>query len=282
MTDLLRSKAQSGPILDKMRKNIITLFKEVGLTITIDTNLTETDFLDVTFNLAMGKFFPFRKRNSIPLYINVKSNHPSTMIKDLPKMINKTLSELSCNKDEFDKAKLLYEKSLQESGYKTSMSYAQTEVKTNKNRSRTIIWFNPPFSQNVKTNIGKIFSKLVKKHFPNHHRLHKIFNLNTIKLSYSCMSNKTSFIKQHKHILSSPPNSKEHSCNCRNKDNCPLAGSCLKTCIIYRAMLSSKMKHTYIMAHLMESSSIVTAITQIHFGIKIMKTKLNSENMFGS
>ena len=96
------------------------------------------------------------------------------------------------------------------------------------------------------------------------------------------MSNKTSFIKQHKHILSSPPNSKAHSCNCRNKDNCPLAGSCLKTCIIYRAMLSSKMKHTYIMAHLMESSSIVTAITQIHFGIKIMKTKLNSENMFGS
>ena len=72
MTDLLRSKAQSGPILDKMRKNIITLFKEVGLTITIDTNLTETDFLDVTFNLAMGKFFPFRKRNSIPLYIKRK------------------------------------------------------------------------------------------------------------------------------------------------------------------------------------------------------------------
>ena len=77
------------------------------------------------------------------------------------------------------------------------MSYAQTEVKTNKNRSRNIIWFNPPFSQNIKTNIGKIFLKLIKKHFPNHHRLHKIFNLNTIKLSYSCMSNMSSFIKQH-------------------------------------------------------------------------------------
>ena len=37
-------------------------------------------------------------------------------------MINKRLSDLSCNKDEFDKAKLLYEKSLQESGFKTSMS----------------------------------------------------------------------------------------------------------------------------------------------------------------
>ena len=123
-------------------------------------------------------------------------------------MINKRLSELSCNKDEFDKAKLLYEKSLQESGYKTSMSYAQTEVKTSKNRSWNIIWFNPPFCQNVKTNIGKIFLKLIKKNFPNHHPLHKIFNLNTIKLSYSCMSNMSSFVKQHNRtILSSSRNS---------------------------------------------------------------------------
>ena len=103
-------KSTSGPILDKMRKSIIALFKEEGLTITIDTNLIETDFLDVIFNLATGKCFPFRKPNNVPLYINAKSNHPSTSIKDLPKMINKRLSELSCNKDELDKAKLLYKK----------------------------------------------------------------------------------------------------------------------------------------------------------------------------
>ena len=136
---LAAMKSTSGPILGKMRKNIIVLFKEEGLTITIDTNLIETDFLDVTFNLATGKFFPFRKPNNVPLYINAKSNHPSTIIEDLPKMINKRLSELSCNKDEFDKAKLLYGKSLQESGYKTSMSYAQTEVKTNKKSEHNLI-----------------------------------------------------------------------------------------------------------------------------------------------
>ena len=44
------------------------------------------------------------------------------------------------------------------------------------------------------------------------------------------------FIKQHnRNILSSPPNSEIRSCNCRNKDNCPLAGNFLKTCIVYRA-----------------------------------------------
>ena len=68
---------------------------------------------------------------------------------------------------------------MQENGYKTLMSYAQTEVKTNKNRSGNSIWFNPPFSENVKSNIGKIFLNLLKKHFPNHHHLYKIFNLNT-------------------------------------------------------------------------------------------------------
>ena len=72
-------------------------------------------------------------------------------------MINKILSELSCNKDKLDEANVLHEKPLQKSGYQTSMSYAQTEMETNKNRSRNIIWFNPPFSQNVKTNVGKIF-----------------------------------------------------------------------------------------------------------------------------
>ena len=35
--------------------------------------------------------------------------------------------------------------------------------------------------------------------------------------------------------ISSPTEAEERSCNCRNKDNCPLDGSCLKTCIVYRA-----------------------------------------------
>ena len=116
------------------------------------------------------------------------------------------------------------------------MSYAQTEVKTNKNKSRNKIWFKPPFSQNVKINISKIFLTLIKKHFPNRRSLHKIFNLNTIKLIYNCMSNMSSFIKEHdRNILSSPPNREKRSCNCRNKYNCPLGGSCLKTCIVYSA-----------------------------------------------
>ena len=65
------------------------------------------------------------------------------------------------------------------------------------NRARNIIWFNPPFSENVETNIGKIFLKLIKKHFPPGSKLSKIFNKNTLKLSYSCMPNTKSIISKH-------------------------------------------------------------------------------------
>ena len=35
----------SGPKVDRLRKYIISLFRDEGLSITIDTNLMETDFL---------------------------------------------------------------------------------------------------------------------------------------------------------------------------------------------------------------------------------------------
>ena len=71
----------NGPKLDRIRKDIIALFKDERLSITVDTNLVVTDFLDVTLDLATGKFFPFRKANKRPLYINSNSNHPPTIIK---------------------------------------------------------------------------------------------------------------------------------------------------------------------------------------------------------
>ena len=31
----------------------------------------------------------------------------------------------------------------------------------------------------------------------------------------------------------------EENCNCRNKSNCPLKGNCLKSCLVYKATISS-------------------------------------------
>ena len=84
-------------------------------------------------------------------------------------------------------------------------------------RKRKVIWFNHPYNQNVPTNIAKIFLKLVDKHFPRTHRFHKIFNRNTIKVSYSCVSNVQQLIKKHSNFIQNKKNKTTHSCNCRDK-----------------------------------------------------------------
>ena len=50
-------------------------------------------------------------------------------------MINKRLSDLSCNEEEYEKAKLLYETALNKSGYKTTMTYTKTTNVNNRNRA---------------------------------------------------------------------------------------------------------------------------------------------------
>ena len=109
-----------------------------------------------------------------------------------------------------------------------------------RNRNRKVIWFNPPYSLNVKTNIGKVFLKLVRKHFPRSHKLSKIFNLNTIKISYSSMPNVKNLIKQHNSkILNKDRDKIQRPCNCRIKESCPLNGKCLHQCMVYKAEVST-------------------------------------------
>ena len=70
-------------------------------------------------------------------------------------------------------------------------------ITTKKNRRRKIIWFNPPFGLNITTKIDKYFLNLITKHFPTHHKFHKIFNRNKLKISYSCMPNIRTWIIGH-------------------------------------------------------------------------------------
>ena len=233
----------SGPQIESKCKQIIKLFKSFGLNITIKTNLTSVDFLDVRLNLKDGTYEPCSKPNSNPLYIHKNSNHPPSIIRDILKSISKRLSDISCNQEVFEKVVPLYENAL-ERGFDTILQYvqktSQTEDNTNnkKRRKRNIIWFNPPYSANVKTNIGKVFFKLFNKHFPKNNQLHKVFNKNTVKLSYSCMKNMSSIISAHnKNVLR--PSINTYGCNCRVKANCPLNNKCQISRIVYRADVSN-------------------------------------------
>ena len=94
------------------------------------------------------------------------------------------------------------------------------------------------FSANPK--IGKYFLNLLDKHFPQNHRLQKIFNRNSVKNSSSCTKNMKIIINNHnKNILGKKPSINISTCNCRNKEACPLNGQCRIGEVVYEGTLSS-------------------------------------------
>ena len=232
---------------DRARKNIIKIFKSCGFSITISIMLPRYNFLDVTFDLPSERYWPYRKPNNDPLYVNSQSNHPPVVLKHLPNNITERLSKISCDKDEFDKSKPDYQKALSNSGYNIKMSFVEPKKKKKRRKPRNnIIWFNPPYDQCVSTDIGRKYLQLIDRHFPENHPYHSLFNRNTMKLSYSCMGNMGSIISGHnKKILNAseePAPSK--TCNCRNPANCPLDGECLAESVVYKATVSVANKPT--------------------------------------
>ena len=112
-------------------------------------------------------------------------------------------------------------------------------VSNNKrNRKQSVIWFNTPFNVNVKTKVGNYFLNLTRKHFLPHHKFSKLFNRNTIKVNYRCMSNIKAKIHKHNKNNLEKAHQKHldtQLCNCRNKKQCPLNGQCLIESIVYQA-----------------------------------------------
>ena len=170
---------------------------------------------------------------------------PTDHQKEHTRRHQQTSISLSSDKASFDQAAPPYQKALDESGYHYTLHYEPVTTTKRKNRQRNnILWYNPPFSKNVNTNIGHRFLTLVDKHFPRNHKLRKIFNRNTIKISYSCMNNTKQIIQNHnKHIITSSKHADKpkdstgdiKSCNCRQKNACPLNGNCLQSSVIYQA-----------------------------------------------
>ena len=134
---------------------------------------------------------------------------------------------------------------MKSAGYSEHLVYNKNShkgPKTQRNRSRKVIWFNPPFCQTVKTNIGSKFLFLIDEHFKGTN-LAKYFNRSTMKLSYSCLPNVDKIISGHnKKILESQKTTattEKSLCNCRGKDPCPLDGKCLTSSIVYKAEVNT-------------------------------------------
>ena len=166
----------------------------------------------------------------------LNSNHPPLVLKSIPNGVNRRLSRISANKAIFDAAIPPYQEAL---------AKPPENLPTNKKtRKRALTWFNPPFSENVSTNVGKEFLKLIDTAFPPNNPLHKLFTRNTVKISYKCMPNMAQAVTRHnrqvlKDDQAEAAQAQQPMCKCAGgADSCPVQGKCETKCVVYRASVT--------------------------------------------
>ena len=117
---------------------MIDLFKQHHLNLEIKCNLKIIDYLDIMFDLATGLLKPYNKTNNIPWYVNAKSNHKPSIMKEIPKSASKCISSNSCNEQVFNAAVLFYNNILDKCGYSEKLTsekeqYTYERIKRGRN-----------------------------------------------------------------------------------------------------------------------------------------------------
>ena len=78
--------------------------------------------------LINNSYRPNKKSNDNPMYINVNSNHPASIIKQMPESINRRLSNLSSNEEIFLKNIQSYREVLKKSGFRDEITYVEPKI----------------------------------------------------------------------------------------------------------------------------------------------------------
>ena len=129
------------------------------------------------------------------------SNHPPQIFRQLPFLLTRETA--------FESTKLEFQGALRKSSYESTLNYKLKNTLGKKTEADVEILYG---SIHLLT---KIFFHLVDKHFPKSNRLHKIFNRNTVKVSYSCMENISQIIKRHNEQVTKTNKRSIAPCNCR-------------------------------------------------------------------
>ena len=187
-----------------LKKKISELFRIEDLGIEANANLKSVDFLDVHFNLSQNSYKPYMKPGDTPRYVHVKSDHPPSVLRNLPLGVQKRLSTISSSKEEFDAAAPPYQAALAAAGHGHRLEYDETAGagagaigagtdgagaapprQNRRRRRRNVTYFCPPFSGIVETKIGKQFLRAIDESFPVGNALHGKLNRHNLKLTMS-------------------------------------------------------------------------------------------------
>ena len=261
---------------DIVKKKIQKIFDNHGLKIDIQVNKDVVDFLDVTLDIRNCFYQPFTKPNSVPVYVHRQSNHPPSVLQNIPRSVNDRLNRLSSSKEKFEAAAPPYQEALEKSGYHHKLEFTDLSGSTTRQprrtrtRSRRVTYFNPPFSLNVETNVGKEFLKIIRA-FPQNNVLSPIVNTNTIKISYRTLQNMGGEISRHnKKLLGGEVEAPAPTCNCRaaEKYRCPLPNSCTVCNVVYCATVTNEADNTV---------ETYTGLTSNHFKKRVRQHEKDIE-----
>ena len=125
--------------------------------------------------------------------------------------------------------------------------------------------------------MGREVLQLIDNSFPPDNPLHKLFNRNTVKVSYKCMPNIGQAISRHNSRLKKEEHPQpEPGCNCRGGvDTCPANGQCKKDSVVYRAFVTIENGNT---EFLRPDSEVINQVSTI----KNTETKQLSAPTFGN
>ena len=74
---------------------------------------------------------PYRKPNDEPLYINKHSNHPPSVLRQLPKSISKRISETASDEEIFNQSVPIYEKALEDFCFNEKLVFNKENTTSN-------------------------------------------------------------------------------------------------------------------------------------------------------
>ena len=140
--DWLAVSSQTNRQVERTKQQIANIFKDHGLSLEIQCNHTAMDFLDISLDLKTGLFKPFMKENNVIHYVHNKSNHPPSILKNLPKGVEHRLSKISANEEIFTTSIPPYQAALEASGYSHTLKFdPNARNKTPKNKRERERWF---------------------------------------------------------------------------------------------------------------------------------------------
>ena len=85
--DGLAASALTARLTEKLWQQIKKVYEDNGLKVIGEVNRKIVNFLDVQLNLTKESFRVYTKPNTNLLYINSKSNHPPTILKNIPNAV---------------------------------------------------------------------------------------------------------------------------------------------------------------------------------------------------